>query len=77
MDFNTSVNSANTPVKNSQKVTVEDAKGAWDYNIVVLKAEQRTLNPATSLWRFAGANRNARVNGCSIRSPLSANSLNL
>ncbi len=44
IDFNTSLNSANTPVKNDQKVTVEDAKDAWDYNTVVLEVVRRTLN---------------------------------
>jgi len=29
IDFNNSINSANTPVKKDQKVTVEDAKGAF------------------------------------------------
>jgi len=38
IDFNNSINSANIPIINDQKVTVKDAKDAWDYNIVVLCA---------------------------------------
>jgi hypothetical protein len=53
IDFNTSINSTNTPAKNDQKVTVEDAKGAWDHNTMVFFAVQRTLKMFTLFTNFS------------------------
>ena len=53
IDFNNSINSANIPIINDQKVTVKDAKDAWDYNIVVSCADsERMFKTFTTFCKF-------------------------
>ncbi|MHC4259698.1 MAG: formylglycine-generating enzyme family protein [Planctomycetota bacterium] len=51
IDFNTSLNSANTPVKNDQKVTVEDANAFCTW---LSQAEGVTYHlPTEAEWEYA------------------------